>query len=122
MTLKITLARFLYYRLAQDRDLPSAPGEGLTLEFGESDIGVPAFKAETETSGEVVALCGRGYYWGEYTDRQARRLARWILWDWWAKATWFGLKRRLWYWGLLTYVCSTQWDEDHDKRQRYQRR
>lgn len=28
------------------------------------------------------------------------RLARFILWDFWARATWFGLKRRIWFWAL----------------------
>jgi hypothetical protein len=27
----------------------------------------------------------------------ARRLAWFILWDWWACGTWFGLKRWIWY-------------------------
>lgn len=30
----------------------------------------------------------------------ALRLAWFILWTWWARGTWFGLKRRIWYWGL----------------------
>lgn len=30
----------------------------------------------------------------------ALRLAWFILWTWWARGTWFGLRRRIWYWGL----------------------
>jgi hypothetical protein len=30
----------------------------------------------------------------------ALHLAWFILWTWWARGTWFGLKRRIWYWGL----------------------
>lgn len=31
---------------------------------------------------------------------EAMQLAWFILWEWWAKARWFGLKDRLWYWAL----------------------
>lgn len=29
-----------------------------------------------------------------------RKVAKWILWDWWVKATWCGMKLRLWRWAL----------------------
>ena len=32
--------------------------------------------------------------------KEARRLAWFILWTWWGKGTWFGLKRFIWYWAL----------------------
>jgi hypothetical protein len=33
---------------------------------------------------------------------EARSLAWFIIWRWWARGTWFGLKRRIWYWALRT--------------------
>ena len=33
---------------------------------------------------------------------EARSLAWFILWHWWARGTWFGIKRRIWYWALRT--------------------
>ena len=38
--------------------------------------------------------------WYRYGLEDARKLAWFTLWDWWTKSTWFGLKRRLWYWAL----------------------
>lgn len=35
---------------------------------------------------------------------EARRLAWFILWTWWSKSTWFGLRRWAWY-KLLTRQC-----------------
>ena len=36
---------------------------------------------------------------------EARKLAWFILWNWWAKSTWFGLRRWLWY-RLLARQCN----------------
>jgi hypothetical protein len=40
------------------------------------------------------------------TAADARKVAVFILWDWWALGTWFGLKRKLWYWALHRKVGS----------------
>lgn len=40
-----------------------------------------------------------------YRAPEARKLARFILWNWWAKATWFGLRPWLWY-KLLARRCN----------------
>ncbi len=37
-------------------------------------------------------------------SKDARRLAWFILWTWWAKGTWFGLKRWIWYKALNKHV------------------
>ena len=38
------------------------------------------------------------------TRSQARSLAWFIIWDWWVKGEWFGLRRRAWYWLLRRRV------------------
>jgi hypothetical protein len=44
-----------------------------------------------------------------YRSDHARRLAWFILWEWWIKGTWCGLKRNLWYWALHIRVVEMKW-------------
>jgi len=64
-----------------------------------------------EPTGATTALLSRGDSWDVYhgkqelvvfstTPRNALRLAWCVLWTWWVRATWCGLKLRLWYWCL----------------------
>ncbi len=39
-------------------------------------------------------------WWGSIRREQARRLAWFILWRWWVRGEWFGLRRAIWYWAL----------------------
>lgn len=84
------------------------PGSECWFEFGEMDDGKPMYTATTyNNDGFEIWLChtqGGGRWWGFYPAPAARRLAWHILWDWWAVATWFGLKRKLWYWALHRQV------------------
>ena len=49
-----------------------------------------------------------GTLWIGYSDKwlvhmgigESLRLARFILWQFWVRATWCGLKRRIWFWAL----------------------
>jgi len=49
-----------------------------------------------------------GTLWIGYSDQwlvymsigESLRLARFIVWDFWVRATWCGVKRRVWYWAL----------------------
>lgn len=38
-------------------------------------------------------------------SEEARKLAWFILWDWWARGTWFGLRRAVWYWLLSRRIA-----------------
>jgi len=41
---------------------------------------------------------GTNSKWDTFMNaREARRLAWFILWRWWARGTWFGLRRAIWY-------------------------
>lgn len=64
-----------------------------------------------EANGSEMTMIARGdsfdCYQGrrEFTafalsPRTVLKLAWFILWTWWAKGTWFGMKTRLWYWSL----------------------
>jgi hypothetical protein len=83
-------------------DIPEGrpPGSTQRLRFGPPDDAQgdgPSFVAESLNDGFEL--------WVGYPDRwlfhcrheDARRLARFILWECWAKGTWFGLKRWLYY-------------------------
>ena len=49
-----------------------------------------------------------GTLWIGYSDQwlvhmggaESLRLARFIIWQYWIRATWLGLKRRIWHWAL----------------------
>lgn len=43
-------------------------------------------------------------WWGSIRREHARRLAWFILWRWWIRGEWFGLRRAIWYW-LLHRRC-----------------
>ena len=81
------------------------PGDNLRLEYGPLDEGRPCY----------VALVNEGAasLWIGYPDRwlthmtrsDARKLAWFILWRWWVRSEWFGLRRKVWYWALHRYCA-----------------
>lgn len=83
-----------------------APGEECRLLFGEIDDGHPMFTATTYNNDgfELWIAYTRGRWLVHFDAKEARQLAWFILWDWWAVSTWFGLKRKLWYWALRTIL------------------
>lgn len=49
--------------------------------------------------------------WHTHMNRtDARRMAWFILWEWWAKGEWFGLKRAAWY--RLLHRRVARWQKD----------
>lgn len=38
------------------------------------------------------------------SEREVRALFWWLLWDWYAKARWFGLRRPVYYWALRRHL------------------
>jgi len=47
--------------------------------------------------------------WNHHIDqREARQLFWWLLWEWFAKARWFGLRRPIYYWALRRHVAEFQ--------------
>ena len=101
------LARWMFHKLGDDfHGAPSPPGSTYRLEFGETDDdGLPMEIATTgNNDGFELWLGWRSEWHVFYQAKYARRLAWFILWTWWARGTWFGLKRRLWYWALNVEV------------------
>lgn len=112
MNPKLTIANWMYINLNGGKEECTPPGHRLELKFGALDVedGEPVLGAVTVNDGYDLLV---SYRWpSDIVDLQhweARQLAWWILWDWWAKATWFGLKRRLWYWALGVRLRSQGW-------------
>lgn len=108
MEYRKVLAKHIYNRLGPDYGgTPSPPGTECSLIFGEpDDDGDPLHIATTHNNDGFELWLGYrlGKWHVFYPDREARKLAFFILWDWWAKATWFGLKRKIWYWALNVEV------------------
>lgn len=96
---KYALAQWVYCRLGDDYGgSPSPPGVVCHLEFGGcDDDGLPTEIATTNNDGFELWLGWRSEWHVFYKAKDARRLAWFILWTWWVKGTWCGLKRWLWY-------------------------
>ncbi len=112
MKLKTRLANWMYHNLSgnPERGENDVPGDWLHLEFGELDDHKPMFVANTSNDGSELWIAYNGGEWLFHCRHEhARQLARWILWDWWVKATWCGLKRKLWYWGLHEHLMAQDW-------------
>lgn len=98
--LKLRIARWIYHHLADEWGGDYCPpGIGAKLDFGgPDDDGRPMLVARTHPDdGATIWLGYRRKWMLSFGSRDARRLAWMILWTWWAKGTWFGLKRRIWY-------------------------
>lgn len=94
----------IYRRLMKltspDGDL-DVPGDGLRLEFGPDDGGHPMNVVITNEGGSSMWIAYRHGAWQFHTDtKYAYQLARWIIWDWWVKATWCGIRRKIYFWAL----------------------
>ncbi len=96
------LDRWIHHNLGDDwGGSPSPPGTKAKLEFGEIDNGRSMFVATTCNNDGADLWIGYRHKWLFHCWREdALKLAWFILWTWWAKGTWFGLKRRIWYWSL----------------------
>lgn len=80
---------------------PRPPGTKQELEFGDFDNGSPMYVATTYNNDGFELWLGTSYEWHiHFAAQDARRLAWFILWQWWIVGTWCGLKRWLWYTAL----------------------
>lgn len=86
----------------------SPPGSAQRIEFGELDNNKPMYVATTRNDdGHNIWIAWNGGKWITFfSQKTARQLAWFILWEWWAKGTWFGLKRKIWYMALSAIVES----------------
>lgn len=116
MKFKLRLAKWIYKNLSADPSETmggaAPPGDWLRHQFGPDDEGKPMYAANTSNDGfEIWIAYSVGGKWLVHFDaKTARQLAKFILWDWWAKATWFGLKRKIWYWALhITITERRKW-------------
>lgn len=96
--MKRKIAKWLHKTLSTKND--GIPGTEPYLQFGELDDGKPMFTAATYNNDgfELWIAYTRGGWLVHFWQEEARRLAWFILWDWWVVSTWCGLKRRLYYW------------------------
>ena len=108
--MKLKLARWVHRALGEDwGGNPSPPGSTQSLRFGPEDDDRedlrPIYVAATYNNDGHELWLGTSHKWHVfYADDQARRLAWFILWNWWIVGTWCGLKRRIWYWALHEIV------------------
>lgn len=106
MSIKQGLINWIYNQLGEDIQhhggTPYPPGSTCRLEFGEpDDDGRPMNIATTDNNDGFDLWLGYRHEWHVfYPAAEARRLAWFILWTWWIKGTWCGLKRKIWYGAL----------------------
>jgi hypothetical protein len=100
--MKLGIAQWVYRNLADEwGGSESPPGVNAKLDFGDLDNGRPMHIARTYCNdGHDLWLGTPNQWYVFYEAKYARRLAWFILWEWWAKGTWFGLKSKLWFWAL----------------------
>jgi hypothetical protein len=98
-----TIARRIMKLLGDDEDGYAPPGTKQRLRFAQRKGFEATYYATTDNNeGHELWLGVDGLGWqAHYRAAAARRLAWFILWDWWIVGTWCGLKRRLWYWALF---------------------
>lgn len=107
--MNLRLAKWIHNKLGDDWGGSQAPpGVNAELDFGEIDNGRPMYVARTYPNDGSDLWLGTPNNWHVfYRAQDARRLAWFILWDWWVVGTWFGLKRKIWYWALRIIVDRT---------------
>jgi len=81
--------------------------------FGDIEDNDSTYKATTN-NGFLQLYLGRKHC-VSYTKQDARKLTWFILYTWWFKSTWFGLKRKLWYMALSNIVSSYNTYEKHNE-------
>lgn len=106
--INLKIARWIYKVLGENwgGGMASPPGTSQEIEFGELDNGKPMYVATTyNNDGHEIWIAWNGGEWITFFNQKtARRLAWFILWDWWAVSTWFGVKRAIWYAALSVIV------------------
>lgn len=91
------------------------PGSEVCKSFGQMDGDepngtYPMFTATTyNNDGAELWICyTKGNWLVHFRKEEALQLSKIILWDWWIKSTWFGLKRKIWYWSLSKTMKNTK--------------
>ena len=77
------------------------PGAECKLEHGDD---FERYATTYNNDGFELWLGTKSEWYTFYSQKEARKLAWFILWRWWAVGTWFGLKRCIWYWALRSIV------------------
>lgn len=110
--MKLKIARLIKKHLSGPEQ--SVPGDWLRFQFGEIDPdpgphqNEPMFTASTSNDGYELWIAYTGGKWLFHCwKHDAVKLAWFILWDWYVKATWFGAKRRVWYWANRVELYAT---------------
>ncbi len=95
---------WIYNRLGEGETSDRPPGSTQSLKLAVDEDGGYEIASTDNNDGFELWL---GDPWGWHTfykAKDARRLAWFILWSWWARGTWFGLKRKIWYKALYRKV------------------
>ena len=105
--MNLRLAYWIYKIIGDERGgIPSPPGTKQKLDLKWKD-GHEKFYATTyNNDGHELWMGTPIGWWGFLSAMEARKLAKFILWDWWIIGTWFGLKRLIWYKALST-ICDS---------------
>lgn len=98
--MKNWIANILYHRLGADYGgTPSPPGSDARLSWksrGDREK-VASFRHD---DGFSLHLGYMDAWQFDMQSKDAPRLAWFILWHWWIRGTWCGLRRKLWFWAL----------------------
>ena len=88
---------WIYQWLGEGETSDRPPGSTQSLKLAvDKDGGYEI--ASTDNNDGFELWLGNPWEWHVfYSAKDARRLAWFILWNWWVCGTWFGLKRKIWY-------------------------
>lgn len=98
--------RYLFGLFGEERfgEKDRPPGSTQFLKFCAHDDNDYQI-ATTDNNDGFELWLGSPHEWHVfYSAPDARRLAWFVLWEWWAKSTWFGLKRAIYYWLLRNEI------------------
>lgn len=88
---------WIYQWLGEGETNDRPPGSTQRLKFDIDEDGFYQIACTNNNDGFELWLGNPSEWHVFYGAKDARRLAWFILWTWWAKGTWFGLKRKIWY-------------------------
>lgn len=100
---KAAIKSFVFKWFSGDPDVYcTSPGSECKLEFGEMDGDQPMFIATTYNNDghELWIGYNKAGWCFHCRAKDARKLAWFILWNWWIVSTWCGIKRKMWFWSL----------------------
>lgn len=102
-----SVADAVYERLGEEwGGNASPPGDhlGIDLPMRGSTHRDDRYVVRTNNDGfELWIGTPHEWYW-HCSAADARKVAWFVLWRWWGVGTWFGLRRKLWYWALRQRV------------------